>query len=272
MSSSLPKISIITPSLNQGEFIEQTIQSVLNQGYPDLEYLIIDGGSTDATLDILKSYEDRITWISEPDRGQSHAINKGLQKASGQVIAYLNSDDIYLPGALLQVGMHFSQNPNTSWLTGKCRNIDQNGFEIRKAITQYKNFWLQIRSYRVLQVMDYISQPSTFWHRRVLDKVGFLDEGLHYAMDYDYWLRIGLHFNLDFVDSYLACFRVHHLSKAGSSANNQFDALYKIARRHSNSRLLLKLHAIHNYLIVSVYHRLLGIEKTSSELHTTLEM
>jgi glycosyltransferase involved in cell wall biosynthesis len=272
MSNSLPKISIITPSLNQGEFIERTIQSVLNQGYPDLEYIIIDGGSTDSTPDILRNYGDRISWISEPDRGQSHAINKGLRKASGQVLAFLNSDDIYLPGALLKVGRHFLQNPESAWLTGKCRNIDQNGFEIRKAITQYKNFWLLIRSYQVLLVMDYISQPPTFWHRRALDKVGFLNEGLQYAMDYDYWLRIGRHFKLDYIDSYLACFRVHPLSKAGSSANNQFDALYKIAKSHSSSRILLNLHAFHNYLIISVYHKLLGIEKTSSIVRANQEI
>jgi glycosyltransferase involved in cell wall biosynthesis len=269
MSNPLPKISIITPSLNQGEFIEQTIQSVLNQEYPDLEYIIIDGGSTDSTLDILRGFDNRIIWISEPDRGQSHAINKGLRMASGQVLAFLNSDDIYLPGALLNVGRHFLKNPGSAWLTGKCRNIDHNGFEIRRAITHYKNFWLCIRSYRVLLIMDYISQPSTFWHRRILEKVGFFDEGLQFAMDYDYWLRIGQHFRLDYLNSYLACFRIHPLSKAGSSANNQFDALYAIAKSHSSSKILVDLHAIHNYLIISVYNRLLGVEKTSPIISTS---
>ena len=272
MSNPLPKISIITPSLNQGEYIEQTIQSVLDQEYPDLEYIIIDGGSTDSTLDILRKFSNRITWISEPDRGQSHAINKGLRMASGQVLAFLNSDDIYLPGTLLEVGRYYLQNPGSAWLTGKCRIIDQNGVEIRRVITHYKHFWLSIRSYRVLLIMDYISQPSTFFHRRVIEKVGYLDEDLEYAMDYDYWLRIGRQFRLDYLNSYLACFRIHPFSKAGSSANNQFDALYEIAKSHSSSKILVKLHAIHNYLIISVYHRIFGTQKTPAKIPANQEI
>lgn len=148
----LPKITIITPSLNQAFFIEETIQSVFSQGYPYLEYLVIDGGSTDGTIDILKKYEGRLSWISGPDSGQTNAINKGLRLATGEVVAFLNSDDLYEPGALLTVGEFFASRPEAVWLTGMCINIDQSGKEIRQRTRLYKNFWLGLHSYSILQI------------------------------------------------------------------------------------------------------------------------
>ena len=114
----LPKITVITPSYNSGRFIEQTICSVLNQKYPKLEYLVIDGGSTDETISILQKYSNSLTWISEKDRGQSHAINKGIEYSTGEVIAYLNADDIYEPGALVNIGNYFFQHHQAYWVTG----------------------------------------------------------------------------------------------------------------------------------------------------------
>ena len=257
MTPGLPRISVVTPSYNQGAFIEQTIESVLGQDYPDLEYSVVDGGSTDGTLAILERYGDRLAWVSEPDRGQSDALNKGFREATGDVVAFLNSDDYYEPGALRAVGEFFARNPESSWVTGKCRTVDENGREIRSAITRYKNFWLRRRSLRVLQVLNYVSQPATFWHRRVLERVGAFDETLQYAMDYDYSLRVADHFSLDYVDRYLASFRVHPTSKAGASAHTQFDADLEIARRHVRSPVLLGLHRAHNALTVGIYRRLL---------------
>src|SRR5579862_9846502 len=126
---SLPRITIITPSYNQADYIEQTIVSVLKQEYPNLEYIVMDGGSNDGTLDILKSYSDRLTWFSEKDHGQTHAINKGMRMASGVIVGFLNSDDILLPGALQHIGSFFVDHPEPKFVTGKCRVIDKNGVE-----------------------------------------------------------------------------------------------------------------------------------------------
>lgn len=250
-----PKISIVTPSFNQGGFIEATIRSVLEQDYPELEYWVIDGGSSDGTLDILKKYEDRLRWISEPDSGQTNAINKGLRLASGEVLAYLNSDDLYLPGALRRVGAYFAAHPEAAWLTGRCRTIDAGGVETRRLITRYKNFWLRLRSYSVLQVLNYISQPATFWRRAAYEALGPLDENLHYTMDYDYWLRLGGRYRLHVLPQELAAFRLHGSSKSGMTASKQFEEQYRVAERLRSPAPLLYFHRLHNSLSIGVYSR-----------------
>jgi len=259
--SELPRITVITPSYNQGKYIEQTIASVLVQEYPNLEHLIVDGGSTDQTLEVLRKYGQQLRWVSEPDRGQSHAINKGLAQATGDVICYLNSDDLFTPGALSRVGRFFQDHPQAFWLTGKCRIVNQDGNEIRRPGTLYKNFWLHRRSLKVLSVLNYISQPATFWRREAFDRVGYFDERWYFAMDYDYWLRLGQHYQLWFLDETLACFRVHPASKGSSSAKSQFDEQLQVARQHVSSHMLLKLHALHNILSVTAYNFALGLRK-----------
>jgi glycosyltransferase involved in cell wall biosynthesis len=250
---SLPLITVITPSLNQGSFIEATIQSVLGQGYPNLEYIIVDGGSTDSTLDVLNRYSDRIRWISEKDTGQSDAINKALLMASGDVIAYLNSDDIYTPGTLLSIGKFFISHPEASWVTGQCRIINEHGIESRRLISLYKNFWLFFHSYTALLVIDYISQPATFWHRRVFETVGVFDETEQYAFDYDFSLRVGQHFKLFRLNRCLALFRIHPASKGSTAATIQFASDLAKAKRYTRSSLLITLHKWHNALILAVY-------------------
>ena len=163
----LPKISIITPSLNQGDFIEKTIKSVLSQDYPNIEYIIIDGKSTDNTPDILKKYEKDIILISEKDKNQSNAINKGLKIASGEIIGYLNADDVYEPHALFRISNFFKENPKILWTTGKCSIIDDKGKEIRPFIKLWKHIWQKIalsinKEFEILLVLNYISQPATF--------------------------------------------------------------------------------------------------------------
>lgn len=251
----LPKISIITPSYNQAQFIEQTILSVLSQNYPNLEYIIMDGGSTDGTVDILKKYQSKLTWFSERDKGQSHAINKGLKIATGEVMGYLNSDDLLLPGVLLKVGRIFARRKDCMWVTGKCKLIDEDNCEIRSAITTYKNFWLKNYSYKMLLILNFISQPATFWRKSLIfDKwIGFFDESLEYSMDYDYWLRLGKYFPPNIIDDYLAKYRIHRTSKGGKGFLKQFWTEYEISKRYTSSLLLCLIHLIHVIISIIMY-------------------
>lgn len=251
--AALPRITIITPSYNQGKFIGQTIESVLSQNYPNLEYIVMDGGSTDETIEILKRYRDRLYWISERDRGQSHAINKGLQRATGEVIGYLNTDDLYEPDALMKVGEFFARHPEAAWITGKCRVIDQSGQSARCAITLYRNMWLRLKSRMALQLLNYIPQPATFWRRRVIDETGFFDETLRYAMDYDYSFRVICQFRLWVLNDCLASFRVHPTSITGSSPKGQFKEDLEVTKRYVSSPIFLGLHMLHNTMGTIIY-------------------
>ena len=169
------KISIVTPSLNQGQFIERTILSVLSQtGAFDLEHIIVDGGSEDDSLSIIRRYEDRLRWVSEKDRGQSDAINKGFQMASGDILGWLNSDDTYIHGTLATVAQAYREEP-FEWCFGNCKNINERDREIRKLITRYKIFESKRYSYRRLLSKDFISQPAVFFTRHVYQEVGPLD-------------------------------------------------------------------------------------------------
>jgi glycosyltransferase involved in cell wall biosynthesis len=178
----LPLVSIVTPSYNQGSFVRRTIESVLAQTYPHIEYLVVDAESTDETLDILQSYGDRLNWISEPDSGQSEAINKGLRAVRGQIVGYLNSDDILLPDAIEQVVQHFRDHPECDLVYGDAQYIDDS----EQVIGTYDT-----ADYSFDRLMDdcCICQPAAYWRSFAGKAVGPFDEGLQYAMDYDYWIR-----------------------------------------------------------------------------------
>ncbi|HEY3312576.1 MAG TPA: glycosyltransferase family 2 protein [Anaerolineales bacterium] len=252
-SAVMPKISIITPTLNQADLIPFTIDSVLGQGYPNMEYIIIDGGSTDGTVEILKKYHDLVKWISEKDKGQSDAINKGLKIASGDILAFLNSDDIYESGALEKVGKFFAEHPQAKWVTGKCYIIDRLGRRIRPLITFYKNIWLYLHVSRALFVLNYISQPATFWRKEITKQIGYFNESLFYTLDYEYWLNMEKVSKLYFLNSYLASFRCYADSKSGSTTCAQFEEQLRVARRSTSSAVLLKLQEFHNFITVQCY-------------------
>lgn len=248
----IPKISIITPTLNQSCFIRETINSVLSQNYPDLEYIVVDGGSMDGTQDILNDFKGAISWTSESDKGQVDAINKGLRKATGDVIAYLNSDDIYTPNALLTIGNIFKTRPDVQILTGKCINVDINGNQIRSMIMNYKNYWLRLGNDRNLKILNYISQPSTFWRKNLLDTIGYFNPDYRFAMDYDYWLRASQAYKIHFVDKFLAKFRIYPSSITSSNSRKQFEEEYSIAVKYSNAYYKL-IHRVHSKLAYLIY-------------------
>lgn len=248
------KISIITPSYNQGNFIERTIRSVIDQAYPNLEYIVIDGGSTDGTLEILRKYETRLRWVSEKDRGQAEAINKGLKMATGDIVAYLNSDDMYLQNTLQDVNEFFQKNQGTKWLYGKCTIIDENDKIKRPLVTAYKNALMQHYSYFLLLCTNFINQPSTFWSRSMLEEAGFLDENEHLVMDYEYWLRIGCRHRPGHLNKYLAKFRLHNTSKSVSQFHKQFQDEMRISSKYNkNNILIVVLHRINYYGIILSY-------------------
>jgi glycosyltransferase involved in cell wall biosynthesis len=183
-----PVVSIVTPSLNHVEFIEDTIQSVLNQDYPAIEYLIIDGGSKDGTIDIIRKFSNSLAyWESKQDRGQSHAINKGLQRSTGQILGWLNSDDILKPSTVSRVVRYFKTHPQIDTVYGNADRINADGKFVR-----YSNQDLPEFGPKTLINECFITQPGAFWRRGIMEKVGFLTENLHYVMDYEYWARMVL--------------------------------------------------------------------------------
>jgi glycosyltransferase involved in cell wall biosynthesis len=205
----LPKISIITPSFNQSQFLDRTIQSVISQDYQNYEYIVIDGSSTDESVEIIKKYEDKITyWVSEKDEGQSHAINKGLKKATGDILCWINSDDCLKSGTLNYIAQQLSNYQDCLWLVGACELIDEQGnlIDIRKVNAISLSTFARWNT-------NWFTQQSTFWTRSLLDKVGYLNESLHYAMDYDLWLKMFAESKPISSDQVLAQYRFHTNAK-----------------------------------------------------------
>jgi len=258
------KISVITPSYNSARFLERTIESIHNQGFADIEHLVIDGGSTDGTLEILRRNDHRVRWVSEPDNGQSDAINKGLRMSTGDIVAFLNADDTYEPGALTRVADYFEQHPHSWWVYGKCRIINEHDREIRRPITWYKNLLLRKYSYAKLLCENFISQPATFWRRELHDEVGYLNEHEHFTMDYEFWLRLGRRYPPGVIEAYLANFRMYTDSKSGSLANPQFEDELRIAKAYSEgTRWPILLHQINYFKIVWIYRSMAAVRRWS---------
>ena len=259
------KLSIVTPSYNGRRFLDRAAASILSQsGDFSLEWVVVDGGSTDGTLEFLRGVNDpRLRWVSEPDRGQSHAINKGLALAGGDVVAWLNADDVYAPGALAAVAAAFEANPAAAWLAGRCEVIDAAGRAIRPAVVRYKERSLRRYTYRALLRENFVSQPAVFWRRDFGASVGPLDESLHWTMDYDLWLRMGRRADpLRLLDRVLAQFRLHPASKTGKVDRRQFDEQYAVACRYLGAdRVSRAVHRFNVEKIVWAYRvmRLLGM-------------
>lgn len=207
---SLPKISIVTPNYNQGQFLEQTIRSVLDQNYPNLEYVIVDGGSTDNSVEIIRKYEDKLHyWSSERDRGMYDAINKGFARCSGEIMAWINSDDVLWDGALAYVAAAFSSNTNVQWLQGLPSVIDEQGVVVYQRKPVFSKFFFYFRMHE--HSFAFVQQESTFWSRKLWDMAGAsMDLKYSIAADFDLWMRFFKFEGLYCADRQLAAFRLRH--------------------------------------------------------------
>jgi glycosyltransferase involved in cell wall biosynthesis len=231
--ASQPNITIITPNFNGGQYLRQCIESVVSQRQAGLniEYIVVDGASADDSLAICQEYESQIDLlISEPDQGPASAINKGLQRARGQVVAWLNADDYYYPGALKRVLAAFNQQPQKALAFGRCLIVDEQGTEIRHGITKFKEFFFPLSSRFTIQSINYISQPAMFFRRSALEAAGMLRQDLKAAWDYEFILRLwrqGGGFHVP--GSPLSAFRWHPGSISGQHFRQQFKEEFEVA-------------------------------------------
>jgi glycosyltransferase involved in cell wall biosynthesis len=226
-----PLISIVTPSLNQASFIEGTIQSVLQQKGMLVEYIVVDGGSHDRTLEILKNYESELKWISEPDRGQADAINKGFRLARGAILGWLNADDLYCPGVLSKAVKQFQEDPDLMMVYGDAHHVDaEGGF-----LDQYPSDEFRLES---LAFHCFICQPACFFRRSLLEAIGYLDIRLNYAMDLDFWIRLGRlqvrnpSWKFRYVRELFALTRMHRDNKTLSKRQESLREIIGVVRRY----------------------------------------
>ncbi len=246
------RISIITPSYNQAAFLEATMQSVLGQGYPDLEYIVVDGASTDGSREIIRRYAGQLAWwVSEPDGGQAEAINKGFARASGEVVAWLNSDDLYRPGALQRVAAAFAADPSLGMVYGDVDSIDAEGRVFHRQ---------QFAPYGLADLMAFriISQPAVFVRREALVAAGYLDAGYHFLLDHHLWLRIAARTKIRYLPHTLAAARYHTAAKNVARAAEFGREAFRIVAWMQDDPLLAARFRANRRRILAGAHRLDG--------------
>lgn len=237
-----PRVGLVTPSFNQGRFIQRTIDSVLGQGYPHIDYIVMDGASTDETLDVLRSYGPRLRWVSERDRGQTHAINKGLACVNGEILCYLNSDDVLLPGAIEKAAHYFLTRPQCDLVYGKAQLIDEHD----NVLGEYNT---ADYSFERLLADCCISQPAAFWRKGIADKVGPFDEALHFSMDYDYWMRVDrAGGRIEHLHDRLACSRMYAETKTLSQRTAVFEETIRVCMKNAGYASLVYYQGFWHYL------------------------
>ena len=225
-----PLVTIVTPSYNHGQFIEETIRSVFSQDYPETEYIIVDGGSRDNTAEVLRKYSgNKMKWISEPDQGQSEALNKGFRRANGEILGWLNADDTYNPETISTVVRHFLNHPGDIMVYGDAYFIDKEG----RIMGQYPTEPFNLKG---LSEACFICQPSVFVRSEVFEKVGVLNESLHTCMDYDYWIRIARRYSSQSISylrgEFLANSRVYGDIKTFRMRETVYQEAMKVVKKH----------------------------------------
>jgi glycosyltransferase involved in cell wall biosynthesis len=236
MTQRRPLVTIVTPSFNQAATLAETLASVAAQDYPAIEHLVVDGGSTDGSVELLKSAKG-IRWLSEKDRGQSDAINKGMRMARGEVVAFLNSDDLLLPGAVSAVVAHLEAHPEVDLVYGDGIVIDAQGNTLWEWLSRPED-WRLLADYFFLwnDFTNYVMQQATFWRRSLHDRIGFFDESFHYAMDVEFWLRTGASgARLDHLPVMLAKFRMAPGTKSLSSPTIFWEDMLELFRRYNRA-------------------------------------
>jgi glycosyltransferase involved in cell wall biosynthesis len=258
-----PTISVITPCLNAAATIEQTIESVRAQDHPQVEHVVVDGGSTDDTIAIVE--HAGLRYVSEPDDGRPDAVNKGIAMTSGEIVAFLNADDLYEPGALSAVAEAFAAHPDAGWVTGYCRIVDGDGAEIRTGVTRYKNAFLRRFSYGLYLTQNFVSDPATFVRRDALERAGPLEPGYRISHDYDLWLRVARAGDPVVLRRYLARFRMAEGTLSMSTFELQFREHGEIARRHGEGhRLAVAANRVASRLIVVAYRAMRAARRARS--------
>ena len=247
-----PRISIVTPSLNQGQFIEDTIQSVLGQNYPNLEYVILDGGSSDNSIDIIRKYQDQLTyWDTRKDNGQAEAINRGFSIAQGEIYGWLNSDDMYLPGTLLYVASQFQS-------LRSCFEGIFFGNSVQLNETENRVWGSQVHLHHAssdIELFDYVIQPSSFWTKSIWEKVGPLSVEMKYAFDWDWFIRAKRsHVGFEASKRYLSINRIHPLHKTATGGGDRLTEIENVYRRYQGENLARVYHWLceHSHLVQQI--------------------
>lgn len=245
-----PKISIIIPTYNGGKYIEETLNSIFEQNYRNIEVIIQDGGSSDNSISIFKKYANKykcLVWESKKDNGQLDAITKGIRKSNGDIIGFINSDDVYLNGSFNKIATAYTKNPKCLWIAGQGIVTNSEGKEIAHFVSIYKNLLLKLNKYHLLLMVNYLMQPSVFFTKQAYKKYGpFIGSG-RYVLEYDMWLKLGRNQMPALINSPLSAFRLRNISFSVTQVRNILKEDATIAKNYTNSKIIFYLHLVHNY-------------------------
>lgn len=251
-----PKISVVIPSFNKANFIYETIDSIVNQTYKNYELIIQDGGSTDDTVKIIKSfakkYPKQIKWVSKKDKGQLDAINKGLNKAKGDILTYINADDVYELDAFEKIKQSYIANPKSLWFAGRSKLINGQSKEIAPLVNAYKDTLLKLNNYTLLLIVNYLMQPSVFVTRKAYEKYGPFTGNNKFIVEYDMWLKLGKVQMPTVIDSSISKFRFEPGTISATQSKYLLDSDFEVVNMYTTNKLVIAMHKIHNTLRLGI--------------------